>query len=102
MEHASVSRLESGDADAPSVLSALPKAQDVDGGNALFGALLAVILVILVAYPTALLNSATETGADRFSTWWRGRRGIASEAAPAGRWWVAAAGVLVAGVISSG
>lgn len=98
----STSRLASGEADAPSVLSALPTVGDVQARNALVGVLLAVILVLLVAFPTALLNSATETGTDRFSTWWRGRRGRASAAeGPDPRWWLAAGGVFLAGVISS-
>lgn len=98
----SVSRLESGAADAPSVLSALPTAADVDAGRALTGLLLAVILVLLVAFPTTLLNSAAEQGSDRFSAWWRGRRGLrdpGDQLDP--RWWLAAGGVFVAGVIAS-
>jgi hypothetical protein len=97
----SVSRLESGDADAPSVLSALRTPADVDGGQALVGILLAIILVLLVAFPTTLLNSAAEQGSDRFSAWWRGRRGLEDPGdRPDRRWWLAGGGVFVAGVIS--
>jgi hypothetical protein len=97
----SVSRLESGEPDAPSVLSALPTPADVEGGQALTGILLAIVLVLLVAFPTTLLNSAAEQGSDRFSTWWRGRRGlIAPGDRPDRRWWLAGGGVFVAGVIS--
>jgi hypothetical protein len=98
----SVSRLESGDADAPSVLSSLPAPADVEAGQAMTGVLLAVILVLLVAFPTTLLNSATEQGSDRFSAWWRERRGLAAPGdRPDSRWWLAAGGVVAAGVISS-
>ncbi len=97
----SVSRLESGEADAPSVLGALHTPADVDAGQALLGIVLAVILVLLVAFPTTLLNSASEQGSDRFSAWWRGRRGIEDAGdQPDRRWWLAGGGVFVAGVIS--
>ena len=97
----SVSRLESGEADAPSVLSALRTPADVDGGQALVGILLAIILVLLVAFPTTLLNSAAEQGSDRFSAWWRGRRGLEDPGdRPDRRWWLAGGAVFVAGVIS--
>ena len=98
----SSSRLESGEADAPSVLSALPTPADVEAGKALTGLVLAVILVLLVAFPTTLLNSAAEHGSGRFSTWWRRRRGLEDSGdQPDSRWWLAAGGVFLAGVISS-
>lgn len=97
----SVSRLASGEPDAPSVLSALATPADVESGQALTGIVLAVILVLLVAFPTTLLNSAAEQGSDRFSVWWRARRGVdATGDDPDPRWWLAAGGVLAAGVIS--
>lgn len=97
----SVSRLDSGAVDAPSVLSALQRPGDVDAGRAAMGILVAIILVLLVAFPTTLLNSAAEEGSDRISAWWRGRRGLPDPGdAVDPRWWLAAGGVFVAGVIS--
>ncbi len=92
------SRLDSGDADAPSVLSALQQPEDVTAENVLLGIALAVVLVLLVAFPTTLLNSAAESGSDRVSAWWRGDAGV--EARP-GRWRWAASGVALAGLIAA-
>jgi hypothetical protein len=72
---------------------------DVEGKAVLLALIVAVVLVLLVAFPTTLLNSAAEQGSDRFSAWWRRRRGL-GEADP-GRWWWAASGVLAAGVVAS-
>lgn len=126
------SELASGDPAAPSVLSAL--ATPADAGTApqqlVLAALLTVILILLVAFPTSLLNSAVETGADRVSAWWGARRalmpstvvdsrpaeGSSGEPTPredvndgrppsrprrSGTWWWAAAGVAAAGIISA-
>lgn len=107
---ATTSRLATGAADAPSVLSSLPTVSRLQPGNALVAALVTVVLVLLIAFPTTLLNSAAEQGSDRFSAWWRARRGLAPADAYAdtdtdragGRpWWWAAGGVLAAGVIAS-
>ncbi len=102
-DESSTSELSTGRWDAPSVLTSLPAPADVEPGNALVGIALTVVLVLLVAFPTTLLNSATETGADRFSEWWQRRRRRDPEPTKAtdGRWWFAAGGVLAAGVISA-
>lgn len=118
-----VSRLGSGDPAAPSVMSGLvpPGQLTVEPPQLALAVLLTVVLVLLVAFPTSLLNSAVDTGTDRFSAWWKGRRhggGVAAEAAavaeaieaetaaptpkqPGRGWWWAAAGVGLAGLISA-
>ncbi len=77
-------------------------------GNLLWATILSVVLVILVAFPTHLLNAAVGTGTDRVSAWWRARRRPAAVvAAPAAAirawsgWPLAAVGVLAASLISS-
>lgn len=99
------SRLASGESDAPSVLSALRTSGDIEARSVVLSALLTIVLVLLIAFPTTLLNSAAEQGSDRFSAWWRRCRHpgepldpTSSSGAP---WWWAAGGVLGAGVISS-
>lgn len=101
----STSRLASGEPNAPSVLSALRTSGDIEARSVVLSALLTIVLVLLIAFPTTLLNSAAEQGSDRFSAWWRRRRHrgeppdpTSSSGAP---WWWAAGGVLGAGVISS-
>ncbi|HEX5730512.1 hypothetical protein [Microbacterium sp.] len=116
--------LATGSPAAPSVLSTL--ATPATAGTAPvqlgFAAALTIILVLLVAFPTALLNSAAEHGSGRLADWWRARPGPrsprgaaaaaedapgidASEHPPVGRWsqtwWWAAVGVLAAAVISA-
>ncbi|GAA1988022.1 hypothetical protein [Microbacterium pumilum] len=142
------SQLASGNPAAPSVFSAL--ATPAEAGTApqqlITAVLLTIILVLLVAFPTSLLNSAVETGSERMSGWWAARRrrepepiGPAIESIPAvdavnavdgeadattrdadghesaeqlavtepssaprlGRWWWAASGVVLAGLISA-
>jgi hypothetical protein len=100
-------------ATAPSVLSALPVAATaLTPRNALWAAAAAVILVLLIALPTQLFNSASETASERIGTWWaRIRPTRAAGASPpssAGRprvawsgWPFAALGVLAASVISA-
>jgi len=106
------SRLASGDAAAPSVLSALtpPAMVRITPAQALWTAVLTVILLLLVAFPTALLNRAVDAASDRLSGWWSLRRAArapgGADAAGATRgwsrsWWWAALGVLAASVISS-
>lgn len=119
----STSELATGDAAAPSVLSSL--ATPAEAGTApsqlLLATALAVVLVLLVAFPTALLNSAVESGSDRLSGWWRSRRAPTSAETSAGEdprpdgesdepprtapwtktWWWAAAGVVAASVVSA-
>jgi hypothetical protein len=101
------SRLASGSASAPSVLSALPTASDAvpDGRQALLIAALVVILVLLVAFPTHLLNTAVDAGQESLASWWRRRRGRAegpdAEAQPVTRWATAAATVLAASLVSA-
>ncbi len=107
----SASRLASGDPAAPSVLSALvtPAHAITSPTQLLLAALLTVILVLLMSFPTSLLNRAVDAGSDRLSTWWKTRNpaGPADDpAAPSPRrwassWWWAAIGVLIAAVISS-
>lgn len=122
-----VSLIATGDPAAPSVLSALtPPAQlRVTPVQAVWAAVLTVVLVLLVAFPTALLNSAVEAGSDRVSGWWTSRRaraeartGDEGDTASEGEvdddgampgesrgwshsWWWAAAGVLAASLISA-
>lgn len=103
------SELGSGNPAAPSVLSALAApeqvAADLSPARLALTAALTVVLVLLVAFPTALLNSAVDTGVDRFSTWLRQRR-VARPASGASRswtstWWWAACGVAAAALISA-
>jgi hypothetical protein len=92
---------------SPSTLSALPtvkKALTVH--NALWAAAITLVLVLLVAFPTHLFNTATERGADRAREWWEKRRPRLSEKAAARAveykgWPLAAGGVLIASLISS-
>ena len=83
------------------MLSGLRTAGEVDPLNVLVAALVTVVLVLLLAFPTSLLNAAVETGSDRVSAWWRRRRGLAEDPDQGVPWWWAAAGVLAAGVVSS-
>lgn len=92
---------------APSVLSALatPAQAGVAPQQLVLAALVTIVLLLLVAFPTALLNSASESGAERLAAW-RARRSARREPAPTTRAWSrswgwAALGVLAASVISS-
>lgn len=107
---ASASRLGSGSPAAPSVLSGLatPAEAGVAPTQLALAIALTIVLVILVAFPTSLLNSAVEAGSDRVGAWRLARR--ARRERPRGRggsstrrktWWWAATGVLLAGVISA-
>jgi hypothetical protein len=107
-DEVSSSRLESGDAGAPSVLSAVPRVQDVEltGDRSLALVALVVILVLLIAFPTHLLNTAAETGQDRLAVWRRTRRGLAEASgqqpvSSRRTWGVAAGVVLVAALIGA-
>jgi hypothetical protein len=64
-----------------------------------------VILVLLVAFPTHLLNAAVDTSQGSLAEWRRRRRGLAERAEEGGAavsgWLKAAATVLVASLISS-
>jgi hypothetical protein len=104
----SVSDLKSGSSGAPSVLSATPRVQDVEltGGRSLALVALVVVLVLLIAFPTHLLNNAVESGQDKLSRWSRRRRGLAEDTNPgpvssARTWGVAAAVVLAASLIGA-
>lgn len=56
--------------DEPGVLSALPTVAVVASPqNALWATAMAVILVLLLAFPTQLLNAAVETGSERIAHW---------------------------------
>lgn len=89
--------------DSPSVLSALPTAASAfTPGNAVWAAIGAIVLVILIALPTQLFTRATEVATDRLGAWWSARRGgrpprgLVLAGLPA-----AAAGVAVAALISA-
>lgn len=99
-----------GDFSAPSTFSTLATMlESARPGNVVWAAILSVVLVILVALPTHLLNSAVGAGTDRVSTWWRGRQTTttgAPKVMPTSRtsfsgWALAAFGVLAASLISS-
>lgn len=96
------SRLASGDPAAPSVLSALrpPAEAGIAPQQLALAALITVILVLLMSFPTSLLNSAIDGASDRFAAW-RERRGAAKAPKWRGSWWWAAIGVLAAAVISA-
>jgi hypothetical protein len=70
----------------PSVLSTLPvAATGLTPANILWAAAATVVLVLLIALPSHLLNSATEAGTDRVSAWWkRTRKRARPDAAAAG------------------
>ena len=93
---------------SPSTLSTLPTAtQALTVHGILYAAAVTVVLVLLVAFPTHLLNSATSAGAARVREWWDSRRPKAVARLQKAReieyrgWPLAAAGVLVASFISS-
>ncbi|MEO8093920.1 MAG: hypothetical protein ABI632_03200 [Pseudolysinimonas sp.] len=92
--------------DDPSVLSTLPTAADaITAPNLLWAAVGTVVLVLLIAFPTQLFNSAADRANAAARAWWRRRRG-ASKPSSARRvsfagWPLAAGGVLLAGVISA-
>lgn len=109
---ATSSQLHSGDPGAPSMLSALatPATAGTAPTQLALAILLTIVLVLLVAFPTALLNSAVESGSERLAGWWAARR-PRHPGAPAAEpraaavwsrsWWWAAAGVVVASVITA-
>ena len=93
---------------SPSTLSTLPTLKEaLTAHNALWAAAITVVLVLLVAFPTHLFNTATGEAAERVKAWWAGRR----PRVPARRggireveyrgWPLAAFGVLIASLISS-
>ena len=117
----SASMLATGDPAAPSVLSSLATPANAGTAPVQLGlcALLTIVLVLLVAFPTSLLNSAVEEGSDRLTAWRIDRRnrrtpgpstpsadppGSLTTAPPDTKtdrpWWWAAVGVLIAGLIS--
>ncbi len=107
----------------PSTLSVLPTvAVAITPANIIWAVAATVVLVLLIALPSHLLNTATEAGSDRVSEWWtatraRARAAMPRDAASAARgqkaeapppepvnfagWPIAAAGVLAASLISS-
>jgi hypothetical protein len=92
----------------PSVLSALPTASKaITVHSLLWAAAITVVLVLLVAFPTHLFNTATEVGADRIREWWARRRPPRTEPGVNPReveyrgWPLAVVGVVAASVISS-
>jgi hypothetical protein len=93
---------------SPSTLSALPTVkQALTVHNALWAAAITVVLVLLVAFPTHLFNTATGAGADRAKAWWAKRRPKLPARLERIRevdykgWPLAAAGVLIASLVSS-
>ncbi len=107
-DSSTASRLDSGSAGAPSVLSALPTVEDASlgAGRGLALALLVLILVLLIAFPTHLLNSAVEAGHEKLSAFRRRRLGLppdATDAPPVSslRTWAIAAGVVLAASLIS-
>jgi hypothetical protein len=93
----------------PSVLSALPTpSETLSPGQLALAAALTIVLVILMAFPTQLLNRAVETGSDRISAFvrrrhWRKDADIAvdSPSKPLRGLLPASLGVLAAGIISA-
>lgn len=89
----------------PGVLSTLPTiAEAATPGNIAWAAVVTVILALLVALPSHLLTEATGAGAARLSSWWSRVRGRADRVAATPRaagWPAAAAGLVVAALISS-
>ncbi|MDZ4046594.1 MAG: hypothetical protein U1E32_12570 [Rhodoglobus sp.] len=95
------------EASAPSILSGLATpAETLAPSQIGLAAALTVILVILIAFPTHLLNIAVDSGSERWNAWRRKRRGVTTESVPdrGGRYpglLPASLGVLAAGVIAS-
>lgn len=105
------SRLSTGDAAAPSVLSALPTPQAAGTApqQLSLALIVTVILVLLTAFPTALLNSASEIAGERIAAWRTSRRSVEDERAAQAQpdrgwthsWWWAATGVAAASIIGA-
>jgi hypothetical protein len=92
--------------DDPGTLSTLPTVADsARPANILWAIGLTVVLVLLVAFPAHLLNTAAETGTDRFSTWWARvrpkKRALPPVIERLSGWPLAIGGVVVASVISA-
>lgn len=61
----------------PTVLSTIPTAADASTvRNLAWAAIGAIVLVILIALPTALFDSAIDSALTRLGAWWRRRRGL--------------------------
>jgi hypothetical protein len=93
---------------SPSTLSALPTASAaLTVHGILWAAAVTVVLVLLVAFPTHLFNTATEEGTSRIRQWWAKRRPRVVRSISRAReveyrgWPLAAIGVLAASLISS-
>ena len=93
---------------SPSTLSSLPTVKEaLTAHNVLWAAAITVVLVLLVAFPTHLFITATGEGAERAKAWWAKRRPKLParleniRAVDYKGWPLAAAGVLIASVISS-
>ena len=89
---------------SPSTLSTLPTATStLSLQNAIWAAVMTTVLVILIALPSQLINTAVEHGAGRWEAWRRRARPVEAPASTSsGTGWPAAAGgVLLASVISS-
>lgn len=93
---------------SPSTLSALPTAQTaLTFRGILWSAAVAVVLVLLIAFPTHLFNVATDSASEKVRDWWKRRRPKAVDRLTRAReveykgWPLAAVGVLAASLISS-
>lgn len=88
----------------PSVLSSLATPQEAGTApqQLATAAALALILTLLMSFPTSLVNRVVDRFSGRLSSWWQGRRGASR---PEGRrwttrWWWAGIGVASAAIIS--
>jgi len=92
-------------ADNPGTLSTLPTvAQSSRPSNLLWALGLTIVLVLLVAFPAHLLNTAAEHGSDRISAWRARLRRPREWPAALTRlngWPLAIAGVVVASIVSA-
>ena len=94
-------------ANSPSTLSTLAPVQTaLTVRNLLWAATVTVVLVLLIAFPTHVFNTATEKSAEQIKEWWAQRRPKRLPKVPARAveftgWPIAAAGLLAASLISS-
>jgi len=91
---------------SPSTLSTLPTATStLSLQNTIWAAAMTTVLIILIAFPSQLINTAVEHGAERWEAWRRRGRTQQGEAAQSRISWTGwptvAAGVLLASIISS-
>jgi hypothetical protein len=83
----------------PGTLSTLPTVTEaLTARTTIWAVVGTIVLVLLVALPSQLLNSAVEHGGDRVSAWWRRRRGDRPRVEHP---WLLPVGLVTAAVISS-